>query len=105
MTKNFTRRLITSIFLLIILFIVIYSHQLIFGLSLLILGFIVCIEFNNISRKLVGDLYLSSAKLNIKFFILENLTSQQFQLLHHLDLDKKILLLFFLMIKLVCLKL
>ncbi len=69
MTKNFTRRLITSIFLLIILFIVIYSHQLIFGLSLLILGFIVCIEFNNISRKLVGDLYLSSAKLNIKFFI------------------------------------
>ena len=70
MTKNFTRRLITSIFLLIILFIVIYSHQFIFGLSLLILGFIVCIEFNNISRKLVGDLYLSSAKFNIKFFIL-----------------------------------
>ena len=70
MTKNFTRRLITSIFLLIILFIVIYSHQFIFGLSLLILGFIACIEFNNISRKLVGDLYLSSAKFNIKFFIL-----------------------------------
>jgi len=70
MTKNFIRRLITSIFLLIILFIVIYSHQFIFGLSLLILGFIVCIEFNNISRKLVGDLYLSSAKFNIKFFIL-----------------------------------
>ena len=70
MTKNFTRRLITSIFLLIILFIIIYSHQFIFGLSLLILGFIVCIEFNNISRKLVGDLYLSSAKFNIKFFIL-----------------------------------
>ena len=69
MTKNFTRRLITSIFLLIILFIIIYSHQFIFGLSLLILGFIVCIEFNNISRKLVGDLYLSSAKFNIKFFI------------------------------------
>ena len=70
MTKNFIKRLLTSIFLLVTLLIVIYSHRFIFGLSLLILGFIVCIEFNNIFRKLVGDLYSSSAKFNLKFFIL-----------------------------------
>ena len=70
MTTNFIKRLLTSIFLLIILLIVIYSHHFIFGLSLLILGFIVCIEFNNIFRKIVGDLYSSSAKFNLKFFIL-----------------------------------
>ena len=70
MTKNFIKRLLTSIFLLVTLLIVIYSHRFIFGFSLLILGFIVCIEFNNIFRKLVGDLYSSSAKFNFKFFTL-----------------------------------
>ena len=70
MSSNFKKRLMTSILLLVVLFISIFTHIFIFGLSLLILGFIVCIEFNNISRKLVGDLYSSSSKFNFKFFIL-----------------------------------
>ncbi len=70
MTSNFKKRLLTSLFLLSVLFIVIYSHTFIFGLSLLMVGFIVCIEFNNIFRKLVGDLYSHSSKFNFKFFIL-----------------------------------
>ena len=70
MSNNFIKRLLTSIFLLIILLFVIYSHRFIFGFSLMILGFIVCIEFNNISRKLVGNLYKSTAKFNLRFFIL-----------------------------------
>ena len=70
MSRNFKKRLMTSILLLVVLFISIFTHIFIFGLSLLILGFIVCIEFNNISRKLVGDLYSPSARLNLKFFAL-----------------------------------
>jgi len=70
MSHNFKKRFMTSILLLIILLISIFTNRFIFGLSLLILGFIVCIEFNNISRKLVGDLYSSSAKFNFKFFAL-----------------------------------
>ena len=70
MTNNFIKRLLTSLFLLVILFIAIYSHIFIFGLSLLILGFIVCIEFNNISRRLLGPEYSASTKFNLKFFTL-----------------------------------
>ena len=70
MTNNFIKRLLTSVLLLVILFIAIYSHIFIFGLSLLILGFIVCIEFNNISRRLLGPEYSASTKFNLKFFIL-----------------------------------
>ena len=70
MSHNFKKRLITSILLLIILFICIFINNILFGLSLLILSFIVCLEFNNILKKFVGSLYSSSAKFNIKFFIL-----------------------------------
>ena len=70
MTQNFIKRLLTSGILLIILLIVIYSNSFIFALSLLIVGFLVCLEFNTILIKLVGSLYLSSKRLNSKFLIL-----------------------------------
>ncbi len=70
MTHNLKNRLMTSILLLFLLFIAIFVNSFIFGISLLILSFITCIEFNNISRKLVGDLYSPSAKFNPKFFVL-----------------------------------
>ena len=70
MTQNFIKRLLTSGILLIILFIVIYSNIFIFVLSLLIVGFLVCLEFNTILIKLVGNLYLPSKKFNSKFLIL-----------------------------------
>ncbi len=70
MSHNFKKRLITSILLLIILFISIFINNILFGLSLLILSFFVCLEFNNILKKFVGSLYSSSMKFNIKFFIL-----------------------------------
>ena len=70
MTQNFIKRLLTSGILLIILFIVIYSNIFIFVLSLLIVGFLVCLEFNTILIKLVGNFYLPSKKLNSKFLIL-----------------------------------
>ena len=70
MKQNFIKRLLTSVILLIILFIVIYSDSFIFVLSLLIVGFLVCLEFNTILIKLVGNLYLPSKKFNSKFLIL-----------------------------------
>tara|TARA_Y100000992_G_scaffold301348_1_gene272041 strand:+ start:608 stop:1285 length:678 start_codon:yes stop_codon:yes gene_type:complete len=70
MTHNLKNRLMTSILLLFLLFIAIFGNSFIFGTSLLILSFITCIEFNNISRKLVGDLYSPSTKFNSKFFVL-----------------------------------
>jgi len=70
MKQNFIKRLLTSVILLIILFIVIYSDSFIFVLSLFIVGFLVCLEFNTILIKLVGNFYLPSKKLNSKFLIL-----------------------------------
>ncbi len=70
MTQNFIKRLLTSGILLIILFIVTYSNSFIFVLSLLIVGFLVCLEFNTILIKLVGSLFLPSKKFNSKFLIL-----------------------------------
>ncbi len=70
MSHNFKKRLITSILLLVILFISIFINKILFGLSLLILSFFVCIEFNNILKKLVGSSHVSLTKLNMKFFIL-----------------------------------
>ncbi len=70
MTQNFTKRFATSIILLLILFIALYTHKFVFGFSLLMLGFIVCLEFNNIIKKLMVDSYYSSVKFNLKFSIL-----------------------------------
>ena len=53
MTKNFLNRTITSFFLLSILLFINFSHYIVFILSILILGIIVCIEANNIFLKLI----------------------------------------------------
>ena len=78
MTKNFLKRIITSFFLLSILFIVNFSHTYIFLSSILILGTIVCIEANNIFSKLIvlnspkQKTYIK--KLNFNFLILNIIT-------------------------------
>ena len=67
MTKNFTKRIITSFFLLLILFIVNFSHHFIFASTILILGLIICIEANNIFLKIISLQY-SNPKNFIKKF-------------------------------------
>ena len=52
MSQNLLKRIITSIFLLSLLFFINFSHQYIFILSILILGLIICIEFNILFSKL-----------------------------------------------------
>ena len=78
MPKNLLKRIITSFFLLSILFIVNFSHHFIFVLSILILGTIVCIEANNIFLKLIVSNFSKSKafnkKLNFNFLIL-NITT------------------------------
>ena len=70
MTNELNKRIITSVILFIILLVILYSHSSVFVISLLIFGFAICIEFKNILRKSVGDLYLPSTKFNLKFFAL-----------------------------------
>ena len=78
MSKNLLKRIITSIILLILLFLINFSHQYIFILSILLLGIVICIEANNIFSKLI--LLQSSKKnslsksFNPKFFILNIMT-------------------------------
>ena len=78
MSKNLLKRIITSIFLLILLFFINFSHQYIFIFSILLLGIVVCIEANNIFSKLM---FFQSAKkknlsktFNSKFLILNIIT-------------------------------
>jgi phosphatidate cytidylyltransferase len=78
MSKNLLKRIITSIILLILLFLINFSHQYIFILSILLLGIVICIEANNIFSKLIL-LQLSkknslSKSINPKFFILNIMT-------------------------------
>ena len=77
MSKNFFKRVITSILLLTILLIVNYSHHLIFIISIIILGGIVFIEANNIFLKLVGPIFTKynkndhiEDKFNYKFLLI-----------------------------------
>ena len=74
MENELNKRIITSVILFSTFLIIIYAHRLIFGASLLIFGFAVCIEFNNIFKKLVGDLYTSSVKFNLKLIGLMSIT-------------------------------
>ena len=53
MSQNLLKRIITSIFLLSLLFFINFSHQYIFILSILTLGIIICIEFNKLFLKLL----------------------------------------------------
>ena len=76
MSQNLTKRVITSIFLLSILFFINFSHQYIFILSILILGIIICFEAKNIFSKLFINLSLKKNSTNKKFkldFIILNL--------------------------------
>ena len=52
MQKNLLKRIITSIFLLFLLFVINFNNQFIFILSILIVGLIVCIEAKNIFLKI-----------------------------------------------------
>ena len=70
MINELNKRSITSVISFVIFLLIIYSHSSVFGISLLIFAFIICIEFKNILIKIVGDLYLSSAKFNSKLFVL-----------------------------------
>jgi phosphatidate cytidylyltransferase len=78
MLKNLLKRIITSFFLLSILFIVNFSHHFIFVLSILILGTIVCIEASNMFSKLIvlnfSKRKAFTKKLNFNFLILNIMT-------------------------------
>ena len=78
MSQNLIKRIITSIFLLFLLFFINFSHQYIFVLSILILGIIICLEANNLFSKLLSAKkakknYLLK-KFNSKFLILNIIT-------------------------------
>jgi phosphatidate cytidylyltransferase len=77
MSQNLLKRIITSIILLFLLFLINFSHQYIFILSILLLGVVICIEANNIFSKLIS-LQLKKKSLsknfNPKFFILNMMT-------------------------------
>ena len=77
MTKNLLKRIITSIFLLSLLFIINFNNKLIFVLSILILGTLICVESNNIFSKLVGPSFTKynkkdrfAEKINYKLLLI-----------------------------------
>ena len=73
MTKNLLKRIITSIFLLSLLFFINFNNKLIFVLSILILGMLVFIEANNIFLKLSGSQFskiTTLKKFDLKFLFL-----------------------------------
>ena len=78
MSQNLLKRIITSFFLLSILFIINFSGNFFFILSILILGLIICFEANKIFVKLIdtniGKKKNSIKKLNFKFLILNIMT-------------------------------
>ena len=78
MSQNLLKRIITSIVLLLLLFVINFSHQYIFILSILIIGVIICIEANNLFSKLFKinknkQIHIID-KFNFKFLIL-NITT------------------------------
>jgi phosphatidate cytidylyltransferase len=78
MSQNFLKRLITSIILLSLLVFIIFSHQNIFILSILLLGLLISLEANKLFSKLLTDTdskkTSSTNKLNIKFIMLNIIT-------------------------------
>ena len=78
MSKNLIKRIITSIILLSILFLINFSHKYIFIFSILMLGTVICIEANNIFSKLLiaeNIKYRSLInKFNFKFYIFNIIT-------------------------------
>ena len=78
MSQNFVKRIITSIFLLSLLFFINFSNNYIFIFSILTLGIIVCAEANNLFSKFLNIKQIKKSfsfkKLNFKFFFLNILT-------------------------------
>jgi phosphatidate cytidylyltransferase len=78
MPQNLYKRIITSIILLSMLFLINFSNQYIFVFSILILGIIICIEANNLFLKLLISKHVKiksfSNKLNLKFLIFNIIT-------------------------------
>ena len=78
MSKNFLNRIITSFCLLSLLFLIIFSHQYIFLLSILIISIIIFIETHNIFSKLIANISTvnktSSKIFNLRFLILNLIT-------------------------------
>ena len=77
MSKNLIKRVITSVILLTILLISIFSNNIVFILSLLILSSLICIEANNIFDKIINKgVYKINKKkeFNSKFLFLNVLT-------------------------------
>jgi len=78
MSKNLFKRLITSIILLCLLFLINFSHQHIFIFSILIIGLIICFEANNMFSKFENKKFLkknlAKDQFNSKFLILNLLT-------------------------------
>ena len=75
MKKNLLKRITTSIILLSLLIIINFSNQLIFLLSILILGLIISIETNNIFSRLSKTQFLKKnlhiKKINFNFLVLK----------------------------------
>ena len=78
MSQNLLKRLITSIILLSLLIFIIFSHQNIFILSILLLGLLICFEANKLFTKLLNNMDSKksspTSKLNIKFIMLNIVT-------------------------------
>jgi len=78
MSQNLLKRLITSIILLSLLIFIIFSHQNIFILSILLLGLLICFEANKLFTKLLNNMDSKRSsptnKLNIKFIMLNIIT-------------------------------
>jgi phosphatidate cytidylyltransferase len=78
MPQNLLKRIITSFFLLSILFIINFSNTYIFISSILILGLIICFEANKLFLKTIGSNTLKNTgnlnKLNIRFLTLNIIT-------------------------------
>ena len=77
MSKNLIKRVITSVILLTILLVSIFSNNIVFILSLLILSSLICIEANNIFDKIINKgVYKINKKkeFNSKFLFLNVLT-------------------------------
>ena len=78
MSQNLLKRLITSIILLLLLIFIIFSHQNIFILSILLLGLLICFEANKLFTKLLNNMDSKRSsptnKLNIKFIMLNIIT-------------------------------
>ena len=78
MSQNLLKRSITSIILLSLLIFIIFSHQNIFILCILLLGLIICLEANKLFSKIFTEIdsKITSPinKLNIKFIMLNLIT-------------------------------